>query len=380
MNLEEAKEILPPKLYNQLKTEISNLSLSESQKEKIIEEVIKAYKSSLVEPGEAIGVIAAQSISEPATQLTMRTYHVAGSVQVQVTLGLPRLIEIFDARREPSTPSMKIYLKKSYDTKEKAAEISRLIKEIRIKDIADEVIIDLVNNAVEININNSLMKHYDLTINKIVKKLEELLPKFKISNKENKIVIKSDSEEIDIKELQKLRTKVIDLYISGIKNIKQVIVSQENDRWVLNTVGSNLKDILNVNGIDISSIKTNNIHEIYEVLGIEAARNAIIEEASSTMRDQGLDVDIRYIMLVADMMTVDGDIKPIGRYGVAGAKGSVLARANFEETIKHLTHAAVVADEDRLESVVENVMINQIVPVGTGMFELLYKPKKKEKA
>ena len=96
------------------------------------------------------------------------------------------------------------------------------------------------------------------------------------------------------------------------------------------------------------------------------------------MREQGLDVDIRHIMLVSDVMTVDGDIKAIGRYGIAGMKGSVLARANFEETIKHLTKAAVTAEEDKLESIVENVMINQVVPAGTGMFDLIFKPPKKK--
>ncbi len=94
----------------------------------------------------------------------------------------------------------------------------------------------------------------------------------------------------------------------------------------------------------------------------------------NTLKEGGLDVDIRHIILVADMMTADGNIKAIGRYGVAGAKGSVLARANFEETIKHLTRAAVSAEVDRLESIIENIMINQVAPVGTGMFDLVFKP------
>jgi DNA-directed RNA polymerase subunit A" len=124
---------------------------------------------------------------------------------------------------------------------------------------------------------------------------------------------------------------------------------------------------------------TNNIHEIAKVLGIEAARTAIINEAAYTLRQAGLDVDIRHIMLVSDVMTVDGEIRAIGRYGIAGAKGSVLARANFEETIKHLTKAAVTNEIDHLESIVENVMINQVVPAGTGMFELTFRPSGKRK-
>ena len=94
------------------------------------------------------------------------------------------------------------------------------------------------------------------------------------------------------------------------------------------------------------------------------------------MEEGGLDVDVRHVLLVADMMTSTGTIKAIGRYGIAGAKGSVLARANFEETMKHLTKAAISAEVDNLDSIIENVMINQVVPVGTGMFDLVFKPKK----
>ena len=129
-------------------------------------------------------------------------------------------------------------------------------------------------------------------------------------------------------------------------------------------------------GVDTTRTTSNNMHEIIKVFGVEAAREAIIKFASETMRAGGLDVDIRHIMLVADVMTADGIIRPIGRYGVAGVKGSVLARANFEETIKHLTRAAVRAETDHLNSIIENVMINQVVPVGTGLFRLVFKPKK----
>jgi len=376
MKLEEAAEILPKSIYEELKNLLRDVP--EQNREKAIDAVVRKYKEKSMEIEEAAGIIAAQSISEPATQLTMRSYHVAGSVEAKITLGLPRLIEIFDARREPVTPSMKIYLKKSYNTKEKASQLSREIKEVLVEDVADEVSIDLVGNAVEIALNKSLMKNYEVTEKKVASALGEALEDVSISERENKIVVKLKTEDVDVKELQKLRGKIMAVHISGIPNIKQVIVSQDGDRWVLTTIGSNLEKILEVDGVDVENVRTNNIHEICDVLGIEAARSAIIEEASKTLKEQGIDVDIRYLMLVADVMTADGIVKPIGRYGVAGAKGSVLARANFEETIKHLTTAAVTNDVDKLESVVENVILNQIVPVGTGAFELIYRPKKEK--
>jgi len=106
-------------------------------------------------------------------------------------------------------------------------------------------------------------------------------------------------------------------------------------------------------------------------LGIEAARNLIIKEAIKTLQEQGLDVDARHIILVADIMTSTGKIQSIGRYGVAGAQTSILARAAFEETVKHLVKASIRNEVDEFKGIFENVMIGQVIPAGTGMLELI---------
>jgi DNA-directed RNA polymerase subunit A" len=376
MDLEEAKKILPEKIIEDMKAAFKEFKLTEAQKEKATERIVDIYKKSCYEAGEAIGVVAAQSISEPGTQMTMRTYHIAGAAQIVQTLGLPRLIEIFDARRSPKTPTMTIYLQSRYNTKEKAKDLASEIQETKVRDITVNPAIDLLNMCIEIPVNGPIARERGVKLDKVPDVLEEGLKDVSVKVKTDKIIIKP-KEELSIKELQKLKAKVLDAHVKGVKNIEQVIINQKDDEWVLNTLGSNLAKVLTIEGVDISRTTTNNIHEILKVLGIESARHAIINEASYTLRESGLDVDIRHIMLVADMMTADGDVKAIGRYGVAGAKGSVLARANFEETIKHLTKAAVFAEEDKLDSIVENVMINQVVPVGTGMFELIFKPQKK---
>ena len=128
--------------------------------------------------------------------------------------------------------------------------------------------------------------------------------------------------------------------------------------------------------IDASRTRTNNINEMHEVLGIEAARNSIIEEAMSTLREQGLTVDVRHIMLVADMMTVDGEVKQIGRHGIAGEKTSVLSRAAFEVTVNHLLDAAVRGETDELAGVTENVIVGQHILLGTGDVKLIAKTSK----
>ena len=155
------------------------------------------------------------------------------------------------------------------------------------------------------------------------------------------------------------------MQISGIKGIGRVII-RKDDEWVIHTEGSNLGDILQIPGIDKVRTTTNDIHEIETVLGIEAARQAIIDETQNTLENQGLSVDVRHIMLVADMMTSEGIVKSIGRHGISGEKSSVLARAAFEETGKHLLRASIRGEVDNLTGIIENIIIGQPIPLGTG--------------
>lgn len=377
MKWEELASKFPETLVERMKEIAKKYKLSEAQVKKFVRLVEEIYEKSKYEPGEAIGVVAAQSISEPATQMTMRTYHVAGAAEIKVTLGLPRLIEIFDARRHPSTPMMEIYLKKEYNTKEKARKFASEIKELLVEDLVKSSVVDILNFQIELILDEKAMENSGITSEELGKKLKEAF-KADVRAGKTKVVIKL-KESMEIKDLHRVKSKILSYQIRGIKGIKQTIVRREGDEWVILTLGSNLRRILEREEVDTTRTISNDIHEVASVLGIEAARNLIIKEVAKTLEEQGLDVDIRHVILVADMMTVDGVVKPIGRYGVAGAKGSVLARANFEETIKHLTQAAIVGEVDTLESTVENVMINQVVPIGTGMVELVYSPKKKEK-
>ncbi|HDL16036.1 MAG TPA: DNA-directed RNA polymerase subunit A'', partial [Euryarchaeota archaeon] len=147
---------------------------------------------------------------------------------------------------------------------------------------------------------------------------------------------------------------------------------------VIYTEGSNLKDVLKIDGVDVTRTKTNDILEVHRVLGIEAARNAIINEIQDTLNEQGLIVDIRHLMLISDIMTVDGDVKAIGRHGVSGEKASVLARAAFEITVDHLLDAGVKGEYDELEGIVENVIVGRPVKLGTGMVEVVMRRELEE--
>jgi DNA-directed RNA polymerase subunit A" len=304
------------------------------------------------------------------THNTMRTYHFAGAAGIKVTYGLPRLIEIFDAKKEPKTPVMTIFLKKEFNNAEDAKKIAEKIIEKKVSDLMKSVSIDLAKKCINLELLDR--KKVPIVIEKLKKNFSNLL----IKTKEEKIVI-TPKKEFEVKELQRLREKILDTVIAGVSGIVNAVVRKEGNDWIISTLGTNLKEVLELKEIDEKRTYSNNIHEVASVLGIEAARNVIIKEASETLQQQGLDVDIRYIMLVADIMTFRGDVRPIGRYGVAGTKTSVLARAAFEETIKHLVRAGIRGEADKFQGIFENVMIGKVVPSGTGMFELIAKLRKK---
>ena len=176
-----------------------------------------------------------------------------------------------------------------------------------------------------------------------------------------------------IKDLQKLKKKMLDLTVSGISNVINAVIIREEKDWVVKTFGSNFSQIINMDEVDFRKCYTNNFYEIREVLGIEAARQSLMKEINETLSQQGLSVDERHIMLIADIMLFTGEIKAVGRYGVAGMKSSVLTRAGFEETTKHLVKASIRNEKDDFSGVFENVMINQQIPVGTGIFDLVAK-------
>jgi DNA-directed RNA polymerase subunit A" len=357
---------LPAKLSDELKMYFEKENIPKAKQDDIRDKVRLLYKNVTYDPEEPIGVVTAQSLSEPATQMTMRTYHFAGTAGIQVTLGLPRMLEIFDARKEPRTPTMMVYLKPglSLDDVKKIAEN---IKELKVKDIALSTVLDLTDMWIKCKLDMEKVKKLEIDPAKLAKtiKLKNVTAKVE----EDTLTV--TSKKSDVGDLRKLKYSVFETHVKGIKGITQVVVTKDSGEWVINTLGSNLKKVFAVDGVDSTRTTSNNIFEVRDVLGIEAARDAIVKQAQSTIEEQGLGVDVRYIMLLADLMTVSGEIRAIGRYGIAGQKASVLVRASFEETKKHFTEATIKGEKDPLLGTVENIMMNQVAPIGTGAFNLI---------
>ncbi|MBI3027516.1 DNA-directed RNA polymerase subunit A'' [Candidatus Woesearchaeota archaeon] len=356
--------------------------LSDAKLRKVMETIYEEYKGARVHPGEAVGLIAAESIGEPGTQMTLNTFHFAGVAEMNVTLGLPRIIEILDGRKDLENPMMEIYLKKPYATGKKIEELRHLalqIKETRLKDISTELTINIADLTIELKLNKEKMREIDVTNSKVIDAISKQLKGYTIRDNKDSLTLKSRSKEDTFNEAYKAKEKVKDVTIKGIKGIRQVLPVKRDEEFVIITSGSNLADVLQLEEVDAYRTTTNNIFEIEQVLGIEAARQTIVNEITKVIEDQGLNVDVRHIMLVADTMCVSGTVKGITRYGVVSEKSSVLARASFETPIKHIINAALVGEVDNLDSVVENVMVNQPVPIGTGLPSLAVKAPQKSK-
>ena len=370
--IKKKKANFPESLINEIAAAAERRELTDKELEELIDRIMKAYERAKVEDGEAVGTVAAQSVGEPGTQMTMRTFHYAGVAELNVTLGLPRLIEIVDARKKISTPTMAIYFEEEYrDNEEFIRTIANQIGKSSMTDILKNFNLNYADMNIVVELDLDKINDKRLDLDDIMKRIEKAFKRVEIDNN----ILSFEPPSPSIRELRLLADKVRDLQISGVKNIGKVVISREGQEWAIHTEGSNLGSVLKMEGIDKVRTTTNDIHEVEKVLGIEAARNSIIKEAQTTMEEQGLTVDVRHIMLVADMMTADGSVKSIGRHGISGEKASVLARASFEETGKHLLRASIRGEIDHLTGIIENIIIGQPIPLGTGSVGVIMKPR-----
>ncbi len=332
-------------------------------------DVSRLHTGGKMDPGEAIGIITAQSFGEPSTQMALNVFHFAGVQEMQITQGLPRLIEIFDARKKPSSPKMEIYLKKEFNNEKDAKIFAEKIKEIKVEEIASEINLDFNGKSIEIKIDKQGLRQSHTSIKKIVDGLNE--KGFQAREKSESIVV--NVSKFEFKEIYTLKEKIKKTIFSGIKGVSQVIVVKKDRDFVVVTLGTNLKKIVDLKEVNPDKTISNNFHEVADVFGIEIARNLIIKEIELVLNSQGLDIDERHLTLIADAMTNMGEIKGITRMGIIAQKASILARATFETPIKQFVNASIKGSKDNLSSVIENIILNQPVPVGTGLPGLLVK-------
>ena len=372
--LNQYAQKLPPLVLKELQ-EALPASVSKDKMQQILDEVQLIYSQAKINPGECVGLVSAESIGEPGTQMTLNTFHFAGVAEMNVTTGLPRIIEIFDATKEIKTPMMEIFLKSSHDDLDSIRQFAGTIRETMFGELVQEYAFNIFEQTLKVKFDPALLEDFNLSTKEITDLIKSKTKGFTVSTTDDQMVFVHKGKPEEIKELYNLKEKIKGLKVRGLKSIKQVLPVKRDDTYIVLTSGTNLKDILELKEVDALRTFSNDIHEINKVLGIEAARQAIMNEVFRVIEAQGLNIDVRHIMLVADIMCSSGVIKGVTRYGVVSEKASVLARASFETPIKHLINAALEGEVDPLASVVENVMINQPVPLGTGLPGLITKMK-----
>ncbi len=315
------------------------------------------------------------------THNTMNTFHFAGVAEMDVTQGLPRLIELVDARKEPDTPVMVVRLEGEHATdREKAHEVVWQIEATQILALGD-VSTNVADMRVSVDLNEETLLErwpsYEQPAEVAAVVAETIESKLGVETTQRGTVVQFGPDEPSYRELLQLVEQLREITFKGIEEVSRVVIRKEeandggDEEFVLYTEGSAFSDVLEIEGVDASRTTCNNIHEIYRTLGVEAARESIIDETKDTLEEQGLDdVNVRHLMLVADIMTNQGTVESIGRHGISGSKESVLARAAFEVTVNHLLDAAIQGEVDDLDGVIENVIAGKPVAIGTGDVDL----------
>ncbi|KAK7686804.1 DNA-directed RNA polymerase III subunit [Cerrena zonata] len=377
------------------------LKISSKSIEAFLKQCMLKYSKAKVEPGTAVGAIGAHSIGEPGTQMTLKTFHFAGVASMNVTLGVPRIKEIINASKVISTPIINSVLVNSED--EIAARVVKgRVEKTTLKDVA-YYIEDVYKNemaylSLKIDMKTIEKLQLELSIDSIAHAIVNA-PKLKISQSDVSITgkdkinvlvtlreskseslaktLSSDYKSSDANNslffrMQQLKRQLPDIVIKGFPNISRAVINIKDDnKRELLVEGYGLKDVMCTDGIVGEQTTTNHVLEIYEVLGIEAARSSIVREIDNTMSGHGMSVDPRHIQLLGDVMTYKGEVLGITRFGLSKMRDSVLQLASFEKTTDHLFDASFYMKMDQIEGVSECIILGQTMSIGTGAFKLV---------
>jgi DNA-directed RNA polymerase II subunit RPB1 len=413
----------------------------------LLETLILNYHKAIVHPGEMVGMVSAQSIGEPTTQMTLNTFHFAGvASKSNVTRGVPRIEEILSLSENPKQPSTTIYLKQSEQTKlERAQEIKYSLEYTSIRDIAKSISIcfDPKPSDTLIDADKTLISEY-MQFNKIMEECgantedlstgdqyskwiirielskEEMMDRnvtmddihfaltnslknqvecvfsdlnadnlvFRIRLVNSKALLASKKKGLDqtdeIYMLKNLQDNILNnIILKGIKGIPKIIIRTiknymvekdgnyvPEDIWVLDTVGSNLKEILAIDYIDTERTYSNDIQEIYRTLGIEAARQCIYNELAEAFSDTTY-INYHHMSMLCDRMCATQKMVSIFRHGINNDDIGPIAKASFEETPEMFLRAARHAELDVMTGVSSNIMCGQEGYYGTGSFQVL---------
>ncbi|KAI8573806.1 hypothetical protein RHMOL_Rhmol01G0304200 [Rhododendron molle] len=370
---------------NILENVAQNISgVTSKQLQVFYETCISRYHLKRVESGTAIGAIGAQSIGEPGTQMTLKTFHFAGVASMNVTLGVPRIKEIINASKKISTPIITAPLDRD-DNLKTARMVKGRVEKTLLGQVAKSVRIVMTSRSasIVITLNMESIQASQLCINsQHVKESILRTPKIKLKEPNIKvldarkleIIPPADKSELHF-ELHSLRNKLPLVVVKGVNSVERAVINRtkvdNKEQYNLLVEGTGLQDVMGTEGINGCKTTSNHIMEVQQVIGIEAARRCIIEEIKYTMASHGMTIDLRHMMLLADLMTFKGEVLGITRYGIQKMKESVLMLASFEKTADHLFNASVNGRDDKIEGVSECIIMGIPMQIGTGILKVM---------
>ena len=366
---------------------------------KFIELCLLKYEKAKVEPGHAVGAVGAQSIGEPGTQMTLKTFHFAGVAGMSITQGVPRIKEIINASKVISTPVITCPLQNP-----RHIEVARVVKG-RIEKTYISDVIRFVEDmwsakraTICISVDNEVLNDMHLGI--IVEDIAHSIcmnKKLKIKGHDvtvvgdcifinvthegtsgssaraggakSKVTLDEGGSDILLR-VNYLKRALPNIAISGYPDATRAIIqtSEQSEHTVL-VEGYGLRACMTTEGVIGTKCTSNSVMECREVLGIEAARTTIAKEIGAVMGEMG--IDPRHMQLLADVMTYKGEVLGITRFGLSKMRDSVLQLASFEKTPDHLFEAAAGMKSDKIEGVSECIIMGQTMSVGTGAFQVV---------
>jgi DNA-directed RNA polymerase III subunit RPC1 len=360
------------------------------------------YTRSQVQPGHAVGATGAQSIGEPGTQMTLKTFHFAGVAGMSITGGVPRIKEIINASAVISTPIIDCVL--SNDAVEQGARVAKArIEKTYLKDIV-EFVEDVwhPNGAyIDMRVNTAQMDKLALELDpsKIIfaikthkplkwgkagtvvtihgRRIRVQVPDPATSKKRTTVKPNKNAKDY-FERIHQVKNLLPDVVISGYPDCKRAVISKATTKdkvkgyhpFSLAVEGYGMKECMATTGIDFRKTQSNHVMEVKKVLGIEAARTKIIKEIHAVM--SSMDIDPRHMQLLADVMTFKGEVFGITRFGLQKTRDSVLQLASFEKTPDHLFEAAARGKIDTIDGVSECIIMGQSVKLGTGAMQVYH--------
>ena len=376
-------------ITSEIESPSDGVPVTTTQLNAFLDACIAKYISKRIEPGTAVGAIGAQSIGEPGTQMTLKTFHFAGVASMNITLGVPRIKEIINASKNISTPIITASLVSENDVKA-ARVVKGRVEKTTLGEVCSDISIVVRPNDMylELVLDTEAISQLQLDVTIHSARAAVLgMPKLKL--KPQNVLIASDNilhvlpTDDALKErralfmLQHMRLAVPAVIVQGIPSVGRAVINDKGDgTYNLIVEGVNIQAVMGIEGIKGTETRTNHVMECERTLGIEAARACIIKEINDTMGAHGMSIDNRHSMLLADVMTYKGEVLGITRFGMAKMKDSVLMLASFEKTTDHLFDAALHGRTDYIDGVSECIIMGIPMAIGTGMFRLQHRAMK----